>query len=232
MSLLLKQSVRTNLLGNEVWVTDKTGAYVVSVNAGGWGAPNLELNETALIAVVKHITPDTTKVLDPLTYAISYSDTDTNDAVRSIGFIYDGDGHYSSYLFAVPVSLDGVTTVAGDTIVEDDYFVMAGVLYQKQGDDSNLEITDYTVLIDAELVSKVQCDKMFYNKLAVKRNDEYYRDYRTARDANDPDLAAELLKKIEDLEADIAGADYRFRVGLFTIAENIVAELLEKHAIV
>lgn len=232
MSLSLAQKVRTNVLGNEVWVTDNTGAYAVTVQTGGWGAPNLELNQTALIAYVKRITPEGATALVPLTYALSYSDADDNDAIRAIGFTYLGDGHYSSYLFAVPVSTDAIQTLAGDTIEEDDYFVMDNVLYQRQDDDTDDEVTDYSLLIDVDTIPKVQCDKMFYNKLAIKRNDEYYRDYRDARVGNDPELSAELLRKIDDLDADIAGADYRFRVGLFTIAENIVAELLEKHVIV
>lgn len=232
MALSLKQLVRTNTLGKEVWVTDKTGAYAASINTGGWGAPNLLLNQTALIAYLSHITPDSVFSCIPLSSAISYSNLDTNDVSRSIGFTYDGDGHYSSYLFAIPVSSNGTTTLAGDSIAAGDYFVMGGILYIKLISGGNTVITDYSVLVAVSAVPKVQCDKMFYNQLAIKKNDQYYREYRDARDANDPETASDLLKKIEDLEVDIAGADYRFRVGLFTIAENIVEELLEKHAIV
>lgn len=232
MPLVLKQTVRTNLLGNEVWVTDKTGEYAISVNIGGWGAPNLELNETALLAYVTHIKPTGTVVLTALTHPVAYADTDTNDIVRSIGFTYDGDGHYSSTIFAIPVTLDGITTLAGAVIAEGDHFYMGGDIFVKAAGGANTEVTDFSLLLEDDDLPKTQCDKMFYNKLSIKKNDEYYRDYQAARDGNDPELAADLLKKIKDLEVDIAGADYRFRVGLFTTAENIVAELIEKHAII
>ncbi len=192
----------------------------------------MELNETALVFLVQHKKPDGVIALTPLTSAIQYADTDTNDSVRNCGFSYDGDGHYSSYMFAIPATLDGITTLAGDTLAVDDYYYLVGEGVFLKTVDGPEEVTDYSDLIEVETIIKTQCDKMFYNKLAIKRNDEYYRQYRDARDGNDPQLANELMKQMEDLEVDIAGADYRFRVGLFTVAENIVAELLEKHAII
>lgn len=233
MTQVIKQLVRTNNLSSEVWITDKTGKYALSLNEGGWGTPNPELNQTALVAYVTHITPEGTVVLLPLSYAVSFSGADTNDTVRSIGFKYDGDGHYSSVLMSVPASSNGTTTLAGATITLNQYFYLTttGVINQKTS-GGNVAVTNYALLVADETIAKTQCDKMFYNKLAIKMNDEYYRDYQAARDGNDPDLAADLLRKINDLKADIAGADYRFRVALFTVAENIVAELLEKHAII
>lgn len=236
MSLALKQDVRTNSSGLEVWITDSTLQYAVVTNPGGWGTPNLALNQTALLAYVYQTVPSadsTTSVLQglvPLTSAIAYNAFDIDSVQRSIGFNYNTDGHYTSVLMAIPVTVDGITTLGGHTIVSGDYYYQAGLIYHKVS-SAAVPVTDYSTIIADPGVVKVVADKLFFNKLSVKKQLQYYRQYRNARDLNDPDTANTLLMKMNELEQDLAGANWDFAAGLLTVAENIVAELLEKHEI-
>lgn len=237
MALAVKQLVRTNQEGGEVWVTDNTLQYVAVTNAGGWGTPNPDLNKSALVAYVYQIVPSgdgttsTNIVLTPLTSAIAYSAGNANTVVQSIGFSYHTDGHYVSTLMMLPVSADGITTLAGATIVTDDYFLMTGAVYKKAAGGGNTLVTDYLEVVNASAVIKNAVHKLFFNKLSVKKELEYYRQYRDARNGNDSELSGELRTKMDDLEADLSGANWEFAAGLYTQAENIVAELLEKHEI-
>lgn len=239
MSLAVSQLVRTNTSGQEVWVTDYTREYAASVNVGGWGAPNLNLNQTALLAVVYQTVPSadnttTTRVyLEPITSALAYDAGNSNDDQQSIGFGYHTDGHYTSVLMAIPVSSNGIATLGGHTLVTDDYFVMGLAVYKKESGGGNTLIPDenYSTLITIDSIIKNTEEKLFFNKLSIKKELEYYRQYRDARNLNDSELANELRVKMDDLEIDLSGAMWQFAATMYTRAETIVAELLEKHEI-
>lgn len=238
MALALKQQIRTNSFGTEVWITDATLAYAASVNIGGWGAPNIPLNQAALLVYIYQNIPSadgTTSSpfsLPPLTSAISYNAGDANTVQRSIGFSYHTDGHYICTMMEFGVSTNGGTsTLDGHTLVTADYFYMTGDIYVKNADTTNTKITDYSLLPAIGSIVKVTGDVIFFNKLSLKDQLEYYRDYREARNANDVEAALDLRNKMDELEIDMAGANWVFAAGMFTQAENIVAELLEKNEI-
>lgn len=230
MGLGLRQDLLTNATGAELWVYDKTLVYG-AVNLTGWGAPNPDLNKSALLAFVKRVDADGSLPLTPLSSAISYSAADANTFQRAIGFTYIEDGHYTSYMFMLPVSADGDTTLAGDTILTDDYFLMSGSVYKKNSDTTNTLITDYSTLVDVSSIQKVQGEFIFFNHLSLKNMLQYYRQWRDARKGNDPELESQLREKMGKLKIDIAGASWLFTAGLYTQAENTVADLLEEHGI-
>lgn len=237
MPLALAQLVRTNVAGTEVWFTDNTRIYAAVTNVGGWGAPNPALNQSALLVYIYQTVPSadgttSTKVpLSALTSALAYNAANTNDIQQSIGFGYHTDGHYTSVEMMFPVSSNGIATLAGATIVTDDYFYMTGSIYKKAAGGGNTLITDYSLLPAVTSIIKTTANVQFFNKLSVKKELEYYRQYRDARNANDPDLASAIRLKIDDLEIDLAGAAWEFAAGYYTQAENIVAEMLERHEI-
>lgn len=234
--LALRQQLLSDSSGTQVWLTDLTLAYAAVSNAGGWGAPNLELNQTALLAYVGKwvVSADATSsvltALVPISSAIAYLNTNPNTVQQSIGFNYLTDGHYTSVLMAIPAAVNDTTTLAGNTIVNGNYYYKAGVIYQKTA-GGILLVTDYSLPAADGGVIKVTYDKMFFNKLSVKNQLEYYRDYCAARNLNDPDAANALRDKMDELKIDLSGAIWEFAAANYRTAENIVDQLLEKHEI-
>lgn len=237
MALTLKEVIRTNIYGREVWVTDKTGAYNASTNVGGWGAPNKELADSALLCIVKRQSGSDNAVVEKYLEAlegvpqITHNPGAINTDVNSFGFTYDTDGHYIASLFRLRVSTDsGATDLEGIVIADGDYFVMSNLLYVKEsGSPVLVPVEDYPDLLEEDSITQVTCEVMFYNKLLIKDRD-YYKEYKDKRDTSCED-AKEWLHKYFDLRADIAGADYSFRSGLKIEAEDIIDSLLEQHAI-
>lgn len=231
--LTLKQTIQTTSQGSQVWITDATGPYSSPSNVGGWGAPNPNLNQTALVGFIQLSTPDGLTPLVPISSAIAFNASDTNSTVRTIGFNYGGDGHEKAYLFAVPVSNDGVTTLAGHVLVANEYYCLSGnAVYKKAASGPDTLITDYSVLIGDMSIVQNLSHAIFFNQLTIKNELQYYRQYRDARTANDVETADYLRKVMDDLRIDLQGAFWQFSAGLYTQAEDIVAELVERHSII
>lgn len=232
MTLVLKQLVRTNIYGTEIWATDKTGAYNAATNLGGFGAPNPTLARSALLSLIQRSMPDGEAWLTALTPQIVHNplavDTDVND----FGFTYINDGHHIAHLLRLRVSDDGgINDLDGVVINEEDYFTIGAVLYQKVG-GINVEVplADYPLLIEVAAITKTVCENMFYNKLWIKARD-FYKEGMDFRNANCKEEADEAFAKHDELKRDIAGADYTFRSGLKLQAESIVKNLLDKYEI-
>jgi hypothetical protein len=230
MANTLKEVIRTNIYGTEVWVTDKSGSYSAN-NLGGWGTPNKELGDSALLCIVKRQTPDGEVYLTPLTGQIVHNPAATNSDENSFGFTYASDGHYVASLFRLPVSVNaGTSDLEGNTIANGTYYVADLLLYLKTGGIGVLvEVADYPDLLEDDSVVKVTCETMFYNKLSIKARD-YYKKYKDFRiDMSDDSL--EWLQKYQAIRADIQGADYTFRSGLKLEAESQVKSALDLYEI-
>lgn len=232
MPLSLKQLVRTNIYGTEVWSTDKTGAYNASTNTGGYGAPNPELDESALLLIMQREDHTGKTVLVPITPQVVHNPNVENTEANAFGFTYLTDGHYISTLIRLRVSDDGgATDLAGAPIADGTYFAIGTTIYHREGGLNVLvEPEDYIDLIEDDSLTKSTCEVMFYNKLLIKARD-YYKEFSAAREDAREDSES-ILFKMDELFADISGADYNFRSGLKTKAESIVKTLLEKHNIV
>lgn len=231
MALTLKQLVQTNIYGTEVWITDKTGAYVAVTNPGGYGTPNPALSRSALVAMVKR-SDGSDLWLEPLTPQVVHNPSAGNEDINYFSFKYENDGHHYAYLIRLRVSTDGgATDLDGVAITEGQYFAIGTTVYRRQSSANTLvPAASYPTLLADSTLSKATCEVMFYNKLLIKNRD-YYKEY--AEERNDSyEEARKWLFKYDDLRADIQGADYTFRSGLRAQAENIVKTLLEKHRIV
>ena len=223
MALDLKQKIEDTRNATKIYVTDKTGAYNASTNAGGWGSPNPELNQYALVSigVMKHSEGD--KDVVPVTSNVSFNENANNTYETVFTFTYLGDGVHEFYLFALPVSEDGVNTLDGHTLVEGEYFYMNGVIYRIVSGTATV-VEDYKAMIDDATVTQGKCDKLYVSKLKIKRND-LYLDYTEARGsfvADDP----KFLKTLE-LSEDIRGVINTFLSGLLVDAENQIETLLD-----
>ena len=229
--LTLRHTEAISSMGSVVVVTDATGTYASPSNLGGWGSPNPDLNKTALVALAQLSTPDgvTTSVS-----GLAFNAADNNSTVRTISLQYPGDGHEKIYLFAVQATNNGVTSLSGHTIATGEYYYLTtdGKVYQKAASGPDTLITDYSVLVGVGAITQTMNDKIFFNQLTIKKELEYYRLYRDARSSSDNEQADYYRKILDDLTIDIDGAFWQFSAGLFTQAEDIVAQLVEKHGII
>lgn len=235
MALVFKIEPKIDGSGNPIYLTDKTGAYVVTDNEGGWGAPNPERNLNALMAIVEKIVhedgqPNT--FLSPITNQIVYNPSIDNSYETQFQFQVDNDGGHIHHFLLLPVSSDGITTLEGDTIQENDYFYMSdGFVYQKEIGGDNVIVEDYSVLVDPTNDSKpvqANCQKLWTPKLNIKEG-QIYNGYRIAR-TNCNDQRELLLEGIE-LGYNVKHANGLFYQGLQLEAEDVIETQLEKYGL-
>lgn len=231
MSLVLKQFVRTNIYGTEVWITDRTAAYSTT-NTGGWGVPNPTLAKSALVALIKYTDSGIDTWLKAITGQVAHNPLALDSDVNHFGFTFFRDGHYTGYLIRLRVSNNGGTSDLDNVAIsEGNYFAIGTIVYQKVG-GVNVEIpaADYPKLIAIDTLTKSICETMFYNKLWIKVRD-FYKEGMDFRNENSRESAEQAFIQHDDLKRDIMGADYTFRSGLKLQAESIVKNLLDKYQI-
>ena len=235
MALEFKIETKIDSSGNPLYLTDKTGAYVVTDNEGGWGAPNPERNLNALMAIVEkiiHVDGEPNTFLSPVTNQIVYNGSIDNTYETSFQFTMGSDGGYIHYFLLLPVSTDGITTLEGDTILENWYFYMTdGNVYQKDSVGDNIVVDDYSVLIDtsnANRPTQANCQKMWTPKLAVKEG-SVYNEYRQAR--RDCDNEQEILLEGIEIGYNVKHANGLFYQGLQLEAEDVIETELEKYGL-
>jgi hypothetical protein len=233
MGLIVKQLVRTNIYGTELWINDKTGAYNASTNVGGWGAPNPTLAHSALLSIVKRTDFAGDAWLVGITPQVVHNPVALDTFVNAFGYTYLLDGHHTSYLVRLRVSDNGGTTdLDAVAIVEGEYFAIGTEVYQRLSGVSVLvPAEDYPDLLVVDALVKSSCEIMFYNKLWIKVRD-LYKQAIDLRNTSCMDEAAAIFMTHDELKRDIASADYAFRSGLKLQAESIVKTLLEKFEIV
>ena len=233
MALEFKIETKIDGSGNPIYLTDKTGAYVVTDNEGGWGAPNPERNLNALMAIVEKITVEGVNTfLTPITNQIVYNASVDNTYETTYQFQIGNDGGHIHYFLLLPVSSDGIITLEGDTIQENEYFYMTdGNVYQKQAGGTNTVVDDYSVLVDTSNVNRptqANCQKLWTPQLGIKAG-EIYNDYREAR-GNCEDQNELLLEGVE-LNYNIKHANGLFYQGLQLEAEDVIVTNRERYGL-
>ena len=191
-------------------MTDKTGAYDAVSNPGGWGAPNPELNESALLVYPVRM-EDPVNVLvvtsgaSPIRFDVGATNTDENEWQFDMG----KGGYHRVHMFQFGLSSDGINYLDTSVINTDDFYVLTtdNKLY-KLGTG---EITDFEQLIDDATIPQVLCENLFYPGLAVLKQQQY-REYATARDTDCGDFTA-LFDTYLQLKEDLDSADYTFWSG-------------------
>lgn len=210
-------------------VTDITGMYSVN-NAGGWGAPNPELAQSAIWAVVIRKASGGDELLSPVLTNFVYDPTASNDKETSIEFNYKNDGRLATYLGRLPVSLDGILYVTGASILNGDYFYYSSggnYAWKRVGSD-NVALTSLVELTEnSGTVSQKFCEEIIPGRLAVELQKLYkkYRLERTKKCDNAEEIHQEYLK----FYGDIQGAVYAFYSDLKVEAQEQIEDKLSEY---
>lgn len=227
MALSLTEKYQITVDGTTIVVTDTTGAYDADTNPGGWGDPNPELNESAIVALVRRVVDDVETSFTPVGNYAVYDPAAVNTKQTQFNFTILNDGHIKMYVFRLPVSTDGINSVSGEDINEGDFFYWNnGSLIWKILGGSAVAAT-VEDLIGVDTVVQTLCEDLIFPKLSLKYN-ELYNHYRQIRDESCND-AERLFQKLLRLRLDLAGAKYMFRSGLIESSEDKIQTLLKKY---
>ena len=234
MALGLKILIQVDISGGSLWFTDKTGEYDLTTNDTGWGAPNKELSESALVwSVVRNAMAGDEKV-SPVSFDVFYDNIAGNTDETIVEFAYGLDGWYTITMFRLPVSNNNLDIIGGGTLVEGDYYysTLTSVVSQLIS-GSPVVVTDFEAMVGDVDITQVTCEEIFYSKLAIKAND-LYKVYQAIRDTKGGEYkeSRNALLDVTDLREDIRGADYAFRSGLTTQAQDIIETALTRYDIV
>jgi hypothetical protein len=227
MALKLTFLIQIDVDGESVHITDKTGAFDATDNDTGWGTPNLELNQTAIAVLVQRSDADGLVNLLPIGADAKFSATAINTDETTFQLALLQDGRHLAYEFALPASNDAITTLAGDTLVDGDYFYWTTInAVYKIESSVPVAVTDYSEMVGVSSVVQTLCQDLILPDLTRKKHDLYreYKDPRSTR-CNDDATFQEVLM----LQQDIQGADYSFRSGLTTQSEEIIDTLLNEY---
>jgi hypothetical protein len=234
MALGLKILIQVDISGGSLWFTDKTGEYDVTTNDTGWGAATKELSESALVwSVVRNAMAGDEKI-SPVSFDVSYDDGAGNADETIVEFAYGLDGWYTITMFRLPVSNNNSDIIGGGTLSEEDYYydTQTGLVSQLIS-AAPVVVDDFEVMVGNVDVVQVTCEEIFYSKLAIKTND-LYKIYQAIRDTKGGDYkeSRNALAEVTDIREDIRGADYAFRSGLTTQAQDIIETALTRYDIV
>ena len=209
-------------------VTDITGEYSAT-NTGGWGAPNWDLNETALWVVVKRQASAGEQLFVPKTVDIVYDAGALNTDETEIEFDYYNDGVIDVTIGALQVSTDGVNYVAGGAIPNDDFFYWnnGGTQIWQMVAGVPTAVADAETLVDNPDAVQVTVTDILTPRLAVEKQ-SLYKQYRKSRDTKCDD-AQELFDELQKLSQDIQGAIYAFYSGLTVEAQSQVETMLDRY---
>jgi hypothetical protein len=227
MPLTLKNKYEVTVAVDKIRVIDKTGAYNATTNAGGWGAPNPELDEVALWATVVRKALSGDEYFAPSTVNYVYDPVAANSKETTIEFKYSNDGVFNIYLGYLSISENGDTYLVGGGAIQDgDFFYWSSggkFIWQRVG-GVNQEAT-LAQLIASDDVSKVLCEDLVAARLSVEAQKKYKK-YRIQR-LKKVDDAEPLFDEINKLFTDIQGAYYTFYSNLKVEAQSQIESLLD-----
>lgn len=231
MALILKKpKYQITVDAAKVYVTDITGAYDAVSNPGGWGSPNPELDESAVVAFVQRIVDNVGTTLDYVDNYAVYDPTAENTKETRMEFDNALDGHIKIVIFRLPVSLDGATKVGGGSLVEGEFFYWnedESLVWKRE---AGLPIpVDLAELEGEGSVVQSTCEDLIFPRLAIAYN-TLYSEYMEDRDGSCNNADA-LFNELLHFRMDLAGAKYRFKNGYHGSAEDIIDSLLKKYEV-
>jgi len=206
-----------DVAGDVIWIQDDTGVYDAN-NIGGWGDPNQERNEMALMIHAKR-TDDVDVVSTLLSDQIVWNAGLANTDVSEFQITLDQDGIYNIYLFVFPVTTDGIDDLEGTTIVSGDIVFYNGLLQTFNGSIfTEVDPSFYDQFIDDVNIPQVFCEDIIMPNIIIKYN-ELYKTYRQKRLENCEDISDDR-EQLFDLRMSIEGTEYAFRSNLKTQART------------
>lgn len=219
-----------------IWVIDDSGLYSVN-NTGGFGDPNNELNEVALICVLQFF-DDGTSISPTLlsSSSVFYSSSAVNEDTVEFQFKYHTDGHYQATILLIPASNDGVNFVDGSVIGNNDYYYNTTdeTVYQLVDTVSN-EISDLKTLIDLDGgPTQATCEPFYVIKSQTYAN-KIYGDIIELRVEGgndiDSDKYMQLLNVHSLINNDLQGIISLFHNGMTINAQENIKKLMEAYDI-
>jgi len=233
MALELKGLPQISQDGKLLWFTDKTGEYVVTTNEGGWGAPNFELNQSALLLFIYRM--ENPKVIclpegDTVKHGSGLANDD--EVVFQANYLNDGSHQFNSV--RLMVSADDTQSIDTTPVVftEGDYWFNSVSLLVKKlvsGQAVVQDLTD-TDILDAIAAStsvvSLLCERMYYKNLVVEKNRRYTIGREARRVENTSQLDRMRLDQM-DILLGTSTADYQFRYGFKQQAQDTIESLLD-----
>ncbi len=218
--------------GKYHWFTDKTGEYDASSNDTGWGSPNFELNQSALL-VFWYLMQNPKVLLDPVNGIVKHSPSLGNDDELVFQADYLQDGYHEIHSFRLMVSADDIQSIDTVPIVftEGNYWYNSADGLVKQLVSAvpvTQDLTDTDVLdaIVASSVFHLLCERMFYKDLVVEKNNRYTLG-RNARREDNTEQENRMRVDGMDILLGTGTADYQFRYGFKSQAHDTVESLLD-----
>lgn len=220
--------------GKSHWFTDSTGEYIVTENEGGWGAPNVELADSALLSFVYRM-ENPTRLLIPVGATIKYNVAALNTDIYAFQHEYYKDGYHQFHLVRLMVSLDDQFSIDSGGAVE---FVVGDVWYNsneflvKQLTSEGIVVLDLSVYDDLETiiasssVTKLLCEQNYYKDLSIEKNNKYNQ-MREARRLEDVGQVERLRVDQMDILLGVSSSAYQFSYGLKLEAHNTIESLLD-----
>lgn len=234
MALELNQLVQPDYTAKYLWVTDKTGEYAVDSNEGGWGAPNFELNQSAL-GVVAIARDEFRSVFENISPRWRFSASSTNDFVNVAQLAYLKDSLIDVYSIRLMATYDDIVSVDAINFQEGSYFYnITEDVVKKIENGAVIVVEDMVELVDnlstlqaldGNTISVI-CSDAYVIKLSVEYGKEY-KVYTVKRKEGCDDLKTELFNLL-NFKEDIIGARRAYNSGLFSQAQSIIETLTEE----
>jgi len=239
MALELNQLVQPDYTAKYLWATDKTGAYALDSNDGGWGDPNSPLSQSAL-GVIAIARDEFRTVFENISPRWKYNDgaSNANENIFQLG--YAKDSIIDVYMIRLMVSLDHIITVdtVGINLVDGHYYYHGteGVVYKIENAAPVL-VEDMTELVDALPTlatldgdtTSILCSDAYVVKLSVEYG-AWYKRYTILRKEGCDDIKGEFFNML-NFKEDIIGARRAYNSGLFTKAQSTIETLTEEQNI-
>jgi len=239
MALELNQLVQIDYTAKYLWSTGKTGEYAAVDNEGGWGAPNSELNQSAL-GVIAVARDEARTVYGNVSPRWKYNSGATNADENQFQISYLKDSIIDVYMIRLMVSADHTITV--DTVpivlVEGHYYYYSqdSQVYKIENGVPVL-VEDMLELIDALSTlatfdgdtTSILCSDAYVVKLSVEYG-AWYKRYTILRKEGCDDIKGEFFRML-NFKEDIIGARRAYNSGLFSKAQSTIETLTEEQNI-
>ena len=221
--------------GKYFWLTENAGIYDVASNPGGWGVPNENLSQSALLAFVYRMT-NPVEILTPVGSQLKYNAAATNTEETAFQFNYDSDGYHQFNLVRLPVSSDDANSLDDTPVV----FTIGDVWYNtidgsvKQLTAGGIVVLDITLSTDLDLILAATnvvtklCENVYFGKLAIKKNLLYNEMILARRKKNDKQEERKRNDQMT-LILGMSSALYQFYYGLKIESQNTVEDLIDNY---
>ena len=228
MALELVISLQVDYSGESWWMVENSGAYDSQNNVGGWGTPNPEKVNSALVVYAERQS-NPIEVIGSPTSVIYYDAAADNTDEVTIQLTHAADGWVKLWVYQMP---------AYDTVGASGAGLLEGQHFYNY-ENAQVEITtasgfdavaDYSTLSIDNTLTSIFAEELFTMQLREKAR-ELYIEYTTARDECMDDVK-EKFRAYLTLTQDIQGLDYAFYGGLTTEAHDATETLLKKYDLI